>query len=181
MRPDPIAVCEEYAAFAKWLAGRYYVRFAKRVEYDDIAQAVRIGLWQAALGYDPDRGTFETYARLCCRRTVGFEAQIVLGRGLVRAGTGKRITEVPPLEPLPNLCSGEEHEWLAARPEPAPPDPDFWRRVRSLLTAGEWEAVSRCYRDGRGHAAAGAGTSRLAVQSATARARAKLRGGLKRD
>lgn len=172
MRPDPATVCKEYAGFVRWLAGRYYARFAKRVEYDDLAQAVRIGLWQAALSYDPDRGTFETYARLCCRRAVGLEARLAIGRGMVKPNAD--WATLPRFERLRD----QPVRGATATEEPG----QFWQAVRGVLDPKEY-AIAEMLAAGRPdrEAARAMGVPQQTFRGAKARVAKKLRGGLKCD
>lgn len=157
MTPDPDTVCDEYATFAEWLAWRLYRRHRDRLTRDEVIQAVRLGLWRAAMINDPAKPeAFTTFAAVLCRNAVHEELRSSL-RG-------------PQTVPL------AESDVRRERSAPSP-DPDLWERIAAHLTAREYRAVELHFRCGLGWklVAKELGVTRDTVRDSVLRAMAKLR------
>ena len=74
---------EQQLWVARWVAKTYASYARDRSEYDDFLSSAYVGLCEAALKFDPDRGPeFVTYAHWKCRDQI---LRVIARRSLIRA------------------------------------------------------------------------------------------------
>ena len=96
---------------------------------DDIRAVARIGLWNAARGYDPAKGRFATYATHAIRRTVRMFLDRQF-RSLWWRGTGDLDADTSPLDEIPSRRTASIDDLELARLALRLLPPRFARIVR---------------------------------------------------
>lgn len=157
------------APLAFWLA-RHYAR--NTGELPDLESAALRGLVEASLRYDPDRGSFATFARAYIVGHLKTYIRLAIARRRREAGTRS----------LSDWHSVAENVIDPGKaPDAALEASDWWGHVLSALPPGQAAAVKLVYRDGLSgpEAAEVLGTSPGAVSLRLTEARRKLREHLK--
>ena len=93
MKPSPERLFHDNLRLAYHFGNRWAQRLAGVLEPDDVLQLAMLGLWQACLAWDPDRGQLSTLASACIRN------ECLRAAYRERRALAKR-TALPPLDRL---------------------------------------------------------------------------------
>lgn len=189
-REELLALAEQWDRWACLLAVRCLRRFRGRasLDLDDLCAAARLGLWKAALRFDPGRGVkFGTYAAYAIRAELQecVEPEVARGLGMTARERAKcRLrTVIRFSESEPGISEQGEQaippaDWIPDREHPeSPPDlSGLWDRIRPLLTEQEYAALVERYRGEKTHSAIAAalGVKRQRVHQIVCGGLAKL-------
>ena len=156
-RPTTEELVAQHDRLAWWCANRCRPTLPPQIDFEDIVQVARIGLWHAAKTYDPVRSAkFGTYATVAIRHRIQRFLNVEMRAGLKEIGDEaarrKGLPHATPCVIHASACEDGGTPLLdrigkeGIRPETW--TADEWASVLGVLTPRQREAIRLIYLEG---------------------------------